>query len=77
MQVIHFFTKNKTQNSELRHFLFNPFDTLSKLLLQIYTYKLKQIYTYKLSRHSLIQNSTLKSDKADQITTIKSKMATL
>ncbi len=27
--------------TELRHFLFNPFDTLSKLLLQIHTNKLK------------------------------------
>ncbi len=40
------------QNSELRHFLFNPFDTLSKVLLQIYTYKLK----YGLGRHLLRQN---------------------
>ncbi len=40
----------RTQNSDI--FLFNPFDTLSKLLLQIYTYMLK----YGLGRHLLRQN---------------------
>ncbi len=33
-------------------FLYNPFDTLSKLLLQMYTYKLK----YGLQRNLLRQN---------------------
>ncbi len=44
----------KTQNSEFRHFLFNPFDTLSKLLLQIYTYKLK----YGLGRQPITDRET-------------------
>ncbi len=39
--VMTFELRTQNSDSELRHFLFNPFDALSKLLLQIYTYKLK------------------------------------